>query len=424
MAAEAVVARATRLDRRVRKEARGLVSEARKALTSRVKISAAERVALERDVAALAAALAADDGGALRRLVPPVDAALDKLAATERKSPIREYAESIGWALAIALLLRAFVVEAFKIPSASMIPTMQIGDFIFVNKLLYGVRIPYTDTKLFTVRDPRPGEVIVFEQPCTHADFIKRVVAVAGDTVEVRCNILYVNGQPVPETLVEAETQFWDRESAESRRLGGRPGPDGWYLTDMSHFQSKLGSHTFSVFHLRGRPEAAAAIAQGWPAFWAAYQAERIAAGVPADQLEFERPTALNRFRGRDVHLAEFPPSDLDEHSAMPRCPERPSPRSEGTIERTAPEPDPSNPTCTPRFHYKVPAGHVFMMGDNRDNSNDSREWGPVPLDLVKGKAMFIWLSMGPPMHDGFVDKLMHLNPFSVRYERVGNFVH
>ncbi|MBK9033327.1 MAG: signal peptidase I [Myxococcales bacterium] len=414
----AAPARAVKLDRRVRKEARGLAREAGKALRAQLKIGAAERTALTRDLADLRAAITSDDAAAMRRLLPPIDAALDKIAATAKKSPIREYAESIGVALAIALLLRAFVVEAFKIPSASMIPTMQIGDFIFVNKLMYGVRIPYTDVKLFTLRSPHRGEVIVFKQPCRGDDFIKRVVAVAGDTVEVRCNLLYVNGQVVPETLAGAAVQYWDRDSPDSPSLRRGSSDSPWHLEDMSHFRTSMGGYRFSIYHRADRPDAAAAVAMGWPAYWDTYQAQRLAAGVPADQLEFERATALGRFHGRDADTSEFPRSELDERSAMPRCPDRPQPRSFGTIVRTAPEPDPNNPTCTPRYHYVVPKDHVFVMGDNRDNSNDSRVWGPVPLDHVKGKAMFIWLSMGPPVLKGMT------NPFALRWERIGNFVH
>src|SRR5207248_8259385 len=102
--------------------------------------------------------------------IPPardsLDKKLDDHLAFARKSTIREYTESIGVAVLIALFLRAFVVEAFKIPSGSMIPTLQVGDHIFVNKFIYGIRVPWTNIKFgMTYRKPRRGEVIVFIYP-------------------------------------------------------------------------------------------------------------------------------------------------------------------------------------------------------------------------------------------------------------------
>lgn len=425
MAAGALTAgvAAPRLDRRVRKEARGALADGRGALR-RVKLSAEDRKQLEAALAALADAVKRDDAAAIRAALPPVDACIDKAASSVKKSSSREYAESIGVALLIALLLRAFMVEAFKIPSASMVPTMEIGDFIFVNKVLYGVHIPYTDTKLFDVRSPRRGEVIVFKQPCTpERDFIKRIVAVAGDTVEVRCDNLYVNGALVPETLVDAECTFWNVPE----------GSSAWHTDRCSHYRSVLGDQTFAVFHDRKRPRNAAAQAMGWDAYWQEYARNRRAEGAAPDEIEYERGSQLaETYPGYPSGTAlqndqshEFPLSTIDPTEATPGCTGKMwNPRAVGTIVRTAPEPDRMAPTCTPRLHYVVPAGYVFAMGDNRNNSNDSRWWGPVPLENIKGKAIFIWLSMGPPVRDTFGERLLHLNPFSMRYERMGNFVH
>src|SRR5213592_792504 len=124
----------------------------------------------------------------------PRSAAADAVSwpVPKQKSTAREYAEALGVALLLALLIRMFVVQAFKIPSGSMLPTLQIGDHILVNKFLYGPRfeIPFTDWSLGRLpglREPRPGDVIVFIWPKDRAkDFIKRVVAVAGQTIEVR----------------------------------------------------------------------------------------------------------------------------------------------------------------------------------------------------------------------------------------------
>ncbi len=138
-----------------------------------------------------------------------LDSLVDELVKRPPKSTTRDYVESIGAAVLIALALRAFVIEAFKIPSSSMYPTLEIGDHIFVNKFIYGVRIPWTNTKLFELRGPKHGEVIVFMQPCQpERDYIKRVVATAGETVEVRCNVVYVNGKPIPSALVEQSAPF------------------------------------------------------------------------------------------------------------------------------------------------------------------------------------------------------------------------
>ena len=99
----------------------------------------------------------------------------------------------------MALLLRAFVVEAFQIPSGSMIPTLEVGDHIFVSKFSYGLSIPFTDTKILQYAEPQRGDVIVFKFPQDHStDYIKRVVGLPGDVVEMRQEELYINGKPVP----------------------------------------------------------------------------------------------------------------------------------------------------------------------------------------------------------------------------------
>jgi signal peptidase I len=118
-----------------------------------------------------------------------------------KKSLLWEYVEAIITALILALLIRTFVVQAFKIPSGSMIPTLLIGDHILVNKFLYGTQIPFTDKKILIFREPEKGDIIVFKYPENPTkDFIKRVIATEGDTVEEKNKIVYVNGEPVVET--------------------------------------------------------------------------------------------------------------------------------------------------------------------------------------------------------------------------------
>ncbi len=362
-------------DRRVIKEARALLKDAR-ALRGG-KMSAADARTLKERTEAVDQAARARDATELRRHLAALDAIVDRLSAEVRRSPWREYVESIGIAILIALLLRAFVVEAFKIPSASMIPTMQIGDFIFVNKFLYGVRVPFTDKKIFDVRVPQRGEVIVFKNPCTpERDFIKRIVAVGGDQVEVRCNQLHVNGRAVPEELVDATCTYWNQD--EHTKV--------WSEEPCSYYREHWGGYTYDTHHAPERPaEDADRRGGGW-----SYEAE-----------------------GSYMH--DFPKLHKPPDEQMPQCiggKQTPVERAaaRGQLVRTTPP----AAACAPRLHYVVPAGHVFMMGDNRFNSNDSREWGPVPLANIKGKAMFIWLSWGKP----------GTGPLGVRFHRVGNFVH
>jgi len=120
------------------------------------------------------------------------------LSLRRGKSVVREYAEALATALLLALLIRSFVVQAFKIPSGSMLPTLQVGDHILVNKFVYGVHVPLSGGRLLPLRTPQRGEVVVFVYPVDPSkDFIKRVVAVGGDTVEVRDKKVWVNGAPV-----------------------------------------------------------------------------------------------------------------------------------------------------------------------------------------------------------------------------------
>jgi signal peptidase I len=152
--------------------------------------------------------------------------------ASKRKSKLREYIEAVVIAVFLALLIRAFVVQAYKIPSGSMIPTLLIGDHILVNKFTYGIKVPFTDNRVLIFNQPKRGDVIVFSFPknkeqaeCTSVtknistrignawssgnpfylfrddckDFIKRLIGVGGDKIEVRNKIVYVNGVPLDE---------------------------------------------------------------------------------------------------------------------------------------------------------------------------------------------------------------------------------
>ena len=116
------------------------------------------------------------------------------------KSQIREWTESIIIAVILALLIRTFIVQAFKIPSGSMIPTFQVGDRIFVSKFIYGAKIPFTNIRLPAVRQPQRGDIIVFVSPETpKKDFVKRLIATEGETVEIRDGRIYVDNKIVDE---------------------------------------------------------------------------------------------------------------------------------------------------------------------------------------------------------------------------------
>lgn len=116
-----------------------------------------------------------------------------------KKSVFREYAEAIIIALILALFIRTFVVQAFKIPSGSMLPTLQIGDHILVNKFYYGLKNPFTGTVLIPIATPKKKDIIVFKYPENPAiDYIKRVVAIEGDRIQIKDKTLFINGSPFP----------------------------------------------------------------------------------------------------------------------------------------------------------------------------------------------------------------------------------
>ena len=196
--------------------------------------------------------------------------------AKRKKSLIREYSEIIVLAVGLALFVRTFFIQAFRIPSESMEDTLLVGDFLFANKLLYGPKLPFVDVRLPAIRQPKKGDIIIFKYPQDpKVDYIKRCVAVEGQTVELIDNQLFVDGV--------------------------------------------LSEEPFTKYVFGSRP---------------------------------------------DRHFGPF----------------------------------------------TVPPGHLFMMGDNRDNSADSRAWGPLDKTLIAGKAMFIYFSWNPRSH-------------SIRFSRIGDLI-
>jgi signal peptidase I len=290
--------------RRARLEGRHLCKEARRILKKKsYRIPAAVASDVKVAIAGVEAALEGPDLERQRKAIATLDDAMDDHLSFARKSTLREYAESIGVAVAVALLLRAFVVEAFQIPSGSMIPTLEVGDHIFVSKFAYGLSIPFTDMKLLQYAQPERGDVIVFKFPNDHSiDYIKRVVGLPGDVIEMRQEELFINGRPVPRQRVPRVYRCND----------GPPHPD-------------------SLLH-------------------------GAAAGLVADDDDCE---LWMETLGKVEHETVLEPH-----------------RGGRDFGRTV-----------------VPPGNVFVMGDNRDNSSDSRVWGTVKLDLIKGKALIVWWS-------------------------------
>jgi len=212
------------------------------------------------------------------------------------KSKFRENLEVVVVAILLALFIRTFVVQAFKIPSGSMIPTLLVGDHILVNKFIYGLKIPLIDKKLFTFHQPTRGEVIVFIFPLERSkDFIKRVIGVPGDLIVMKGKRVFINGEPYSD-------------------------PHAHYLDEDS----------------------------------------------PAGAF----------------YRADFGP-------------------------------------------ISVPEGSLFVMGDNRDNSKDSRSWGFVPLELVRGKAFMIYWSNGTPYNRAVWNLPMKLLDVVIynRWSRVGDII-
>lgn len=209
----------------------------------------------------------------------------------KQKSTIREYTEAIIIALVLALFIRTFIVQAFKIPSGSMLPTLKIGDHLLVNKFIYGVKIPFSGSVLIPFKNPRPNDIVVFKFPQNpKLDYIKRVIGVPGDTIEGRNKTLYINGKRIDD---------------------------------------KYGVH-------------------------------------------------LN--------------NSIMDTAAGPR--------------------DNFGPIT-------VPEGKIFVMGDNRDNSFDSRFWGFVDYNAVLGKALILYWSWDVNLPLFSTERLA-----SIRWGRIGDIIH
>jgi signal peptidase I len=204
-----------------------------------------------------------------------------------------EVVSSWGPALLLVLVIRSVLVEPFQIPSGSMVPALAIGDFILVSKLTYGLRVPFTDIELLDLGEPERGDIVVFVYPPSadteRIDYIKRIVGLPGDVIELKDDVVYVNGVEQTRTFVSNTTYVDQYCRAE----------------EMKSFTETVDGQAHPVL-----------------------QSTSYA-----------------------LRMADYGPKT-------------------------------------------VPEGHYFMMGDNRDNSQDSRSWGFVPRDYIRGKAMFVWFSL------------------------------
>lgn len=247
----------------------------------------------------------------LATLISGVVVGIDRLyfrrarQAAQGKEPLLvEYARSFFPVLLVVLLLRSFVAEPFRIPSGSMMPTLEVGDFILVNKFAYGIRLPVLRTKVMEIGEPARGEVVVFKYPQQpEVDYIKRVIGLPGDRIRYQNKQLFING----EAVALKDLGVYPGDGPQGRMLGAR----------------MLEEDLQGVVH-----------------------------------------TILQR------------------------------PEADG-----------------PEGEVVVPAGQYFVMGDNRDNSNDSRYWGFVPEENLVGRAMLIWMHF-----DG--------EAMRVDFSRIGTVIH
>lgn len=188
-------------EKKVFKKAKGLLKDTRRALNKkRGKLEVELEQRIEEESGFLSQALDKEDPKKVEKAAQRLEASYQQFLAKPKKSTFREYAEAIAIAVILALFVRTFVVQAFKIPSGSMERTLLVGDHILVNKFIYGVKVPFTNMKLFPLTQPKTGDIVVFVYPVDPSkDFIKRVIAVEGDTIRVVGKTVYVNERPLKE---------------------------------------------------------------------------------------------------------------------------------------------------------------------------------------------------------------------------------
>jgi len=164
-----------------------------------------------------------------------------------RLSVFREYAEAITIALMLALIIKAFIFPSFMVPTGSMIPTILEGDQFFVNKFVFGTRVPFSDVKVFVIREPKRGDVVVFEYPQDRRiPYIKRVIGLPGDTVEIRDKRVYINGE---EYVVESEIHSDPHSIPERDNFGPIVVPPDSYFMMGDNRDTSLDSRYWGFVH-------------------------------------------------------------------------------------------------------------------------------------------------------------------------------
>ena len=269
---------------------------------------------------------------------------------SQEKHGWRDWVEALLFALVIAFVLRSFVVEAYRIPSSSMENTLLVGDFLLVNKFLYGAQLPFTDARLPALKAVAQGDVVVFKFPRDkETTFIKRCVAVAGQTIEIKNKVVFVDDV---EQAFPIEAKFSDTFE-----------PNG--KSDCAIFPS------FSTFNRDN---------------YGKVRVPKQGDVITLDEQSF--------------YLYKFLLED-EGHSAS---------LMGGTVYVDG------KPTAT----YQVKENYYFMLGDNRDNSHDSRYWGFVPESHIIGSALLIYWSWNPDVQLSNVFEKFR----TVRWERIGRIIH
>ncbi|MBM66193.1 MAG: signal peptidase I [Myxococcales bacterium] len=315
--------------------------------------------------------------------------------------------------LLAALTIRAFLYEPFKIPTGSMKPTLLHGDHVFIRKFHYGPRWPFSTKRIWSGQAPARGDVAVFNNPVAlNTDYIKRIVAVEGDRVKVVGGHLFVNDQPQPRRSLGTHTLL----DTDEVKLTGKPIQAKLYQEqsgNTAHY-SLLGpaSHRFyndwPMTYFRDRTDKlyracrqfvgdeAACIERSESAVEQCYFARQPAAPEPACLGELGQ-TELDGCLQRSATVLENCMSKVcvgakADQAGRLHCDNaaslQPQPREPSAIFMLAGR----GLTCRPDY-CEVQPGYVFTMGDNRDGSSDSRAWGAVPVDYLRGKASVIWLS-------------------------------